>query len=181
MTEQRMDLKAAGRLLHLSPNGVRARAASGQIRHEKDNKGKWWVFLDPETVANQTSKLELPEASSEGSNVTSKPLDFEPERRALEAHIGTLEAALAAARSEIDTLRGTAGAVPRLEASLEALRARFDDKAGEVESLRAMLAAASEERQKLVADFLEKIAAKAENPAVDKRGWLARLFTARKS
>ncbi len=55
MPEQRMSLEEAGRLLGgLHPNTVRARAAKGKIRYEKDNSGKWFVFTDPEKAASNT-------------------------------------------------------------------------------------------------------------------------------
>lgn len=109
MPEERMGLKEAGRLLGLSANGVRARAAAGKIRHEIDNNRKWWVFLDPSAVANDSSKLRLPKTSNVTSTATSKTIDFEPERRAFEAHIETLKgevsglsAALADANRRLD-------------------------------------------------------------------------------
>jgi hypothetical protein len=109
MPEERLGLKEAGRLLSLSPNGVRARAAAGKIRYEIDNNRKWWVFLDPTAVANDSSKLRVPKALSVTSIATSKPFDFEPERRVFEAHIETLKgdvctltAALADAHRRLD-------------------------------------------------------------------------------
>lgn len=176
MPETRMGLKEAGKLLGLSPNGVRARAARHEIRHETDNRGKWWVFLDPDTIANDASKLRPTVSSNVGSTASSKPVDFEAERRALEAHIGTLTTALADARAEIADLKPKAETAARLQAQLDALQARFGDKAGEVEHLRAALSEANEERRKLVADLLEKIDAKAENLPAERPSWLFRLW-----
>src|SRR3954468_18525569 len=71
MPEQRMSLEEAGRLLGgLHPNTVRARAVKGKIRYEKDNSGKWFVFIDPEKAARdraECQKLKATKAELEAS------------------------------------------------------------------------------------------------------------------
>src|SRR3954469_13152255 len=74
MPEQRMSLEEAGRLLGgLHPNTVRARAAKGKIRYEKDNSGKWFVFIDPEKAANDRAKRQKLEAPKDALEVPMEP------------------------------------------------------------------------------------------------------------
>ena len=49
---QKMSLEAAGKVLGVSANAVRARAKKNPDKYaiERDNRGKIWVYIDPETV-----------------------------------------------------------------------------------------------------------------------------------
>ena len=105
MATERMDLKKAGTMLGLTPNAVRARAEKGHIPHEKDNRGKWWVFLDPETVANDRVKLDPPNTSNGSSNLTSKEAVFEGQINALEGRVKDLHGQIAGLEGERDDLR----------------------------------------------------------------------------
>ena len=87
MVERRMDLNEAGQLLGITANAVRARAKKGQIRYEADNKGKLWVFLDPETVANDNPPVETVEPSLKDEMKVSNQALIE----ALEGHIESLK------------------------------------------------------------------------------------------
>ena len=176
MGEQRLGLKEAGKLLGLSANGVRARAAAGKLRHEVDNARKWWVFLDPDTIANDGSKLRGQKTSNVTSNLKSQTTDFEPERQALKAHIASLSAALSAANAEIDHLRLTAGEVARLKAAFAALEAQHGMAGEEIAALRDRVAGLDVERQRLVADLLARLPALAPPVAAERIGWLRRLF-----
>ena len=105
MAAERMDLKRAGALLGLTPNAVRSRAEKGHIPHEKDNRGKWWVFIDPETAANDRSKLEVPKTSNGSSNLSSNAAIFEGQIKALEGHVETLREQVTGLQGERDDLR----------------------------------------------------------------------------
>ncbi len=63
----KMDLAQAGKLLGLSPNGMRARAKKDPSFYqlETDNAGKLWVVLDP-------SKLPDVKATLKPTNKTAK-------------------------------------------------------------------------------------------------------------
>ena len=105
MAAERMDLKTAGKRLGLTPNAVRARAEKGQIPHEKDNRGKWWVFVDPDTAPNSRVKLEPPKTSNGSSNITSKGVYFEGQIKTLEGRVEDLHGQIAGLESERDDLR----------------------------------------------------------------------------
>lgn len=105
MATERMDLKKAGAMLGLTPNAVRARAEKGHIPHEKDNRGKWWVFIDPETAANDRSKLEVPKTSNGSSNLSSNDTLFEGQIKALEGHVEALREQVTGLQGERDDLR----------------------------------------------------------------------------
>src|SRR4051794_24903633 len=94
MPEQRMSLEEAGRLLGgLHPNTVRSRAAKGKIRYEKDNSGKWFVFIDPEKAARdraERQKLKAAKAELEPP--------MEPK---IVSHFRTLEAAFQVLNDEL--------------------------------------------------------------------------------
>ncbi len=87
MVERRMDLNEAGQLLGVTANAVRARAKKGQIRYESDNKGKLWVFLDPDTAANDRPPVESVEPSLKDEMKVSNQALVE----ALEGHIESLK------------------------------------------------------------------------------------------
>lgn len=87
MVEKRMDLNEAGELLGITANAVRARAKKGQIRYEADNKGKLWVFLDPEQAANDRPQIESIEPSLKNEMKVSNQALIE----ALEGHIESLK------------------------------------------------------------------------------------------
>ena len=55
MTEARMSLAEAAKLLGIAPNSVRSRFKAGKIRGERDNEGKIWVWIDPSSI-EPTSK-----------------------------------------------------------------------------------------------------------------------------
>lgn len=182
MTEKRMDLKEAAGLLGISAEAVRARAKAGKLRYEKDNAQKWWVFLDPEQVANDAQNLESNRTLNSGRNLTPKATDFEGEKAALLGHIQTLKDALAASNAERDRLRDLADEraliAARLEAGLSAMSAKHDGAAALVDDLRRRLDLESDERRKLVADMLER-AAKPEYQAADAPNWFSRWFRSR--
>src|SRR3954471_6888500 len=105
MPEQRMSLEEAGRLLGgLHPNTVRARAAKGKIRYEKDNSGKWFVFIDPEKAARdraERQKLKATKAELEAPVEPPIVRNF----KVLEATIRVLNEELKASRVEREELK----------------------------------------------------------------------------
>lgn len=179
MPEKRLGLKEAGALLGISAEAVRARAKAGKLRYEKDNAQKWWVFLDPEQVANDAQNLESNRTLNSGRNSTQKANDFEGEKAALLGHIQTLKDALSASNAERDRLRDLADeralVAVRLEAGLAAMTAQNEAAAALVDDLRRRLDLETDERRKLVADVLER-ANKPENRAADAPNWFSRMI-----
>lgn len=179
MVEKRMGLREAGALLGITAEAVRARAKSGKLRYEKDNAQKWWVFLDPEQVANDDQNLESKKPLISSPNVTPKAVDFEGERAALLGHIKALETALADSVAERDRLRLLAdersAIAARLEAGLAAMSAKYEGKSDLVEDLRRRLDQETDERRKLVADMMER-AVKPENRPADAPNWFRRVI-----
>lgn len=98
MLEQ-LTLIEAGQVLGISPDAVRMRIKRGSMQAEKDEDGRWLVWVDTEQAAAEREAGREPDAAGER----------EPERErsaeALRAQIEVLEARLAAAESERDFLR----------------------------------------------------------------------------
>jgi DNA repair exonuclease SbcCD ATPase subunit len=173
MPEQRMSLEEAGRLLGgLHPNTVRARAAKGKIRYEKDNSGKWFVFIDPEKAASSRAKRQELKAPKDELELPIEPpfvSDFKP----LEATIQILAEELKVTRAERDELKAKlnerAEAVARLEVAEATLSAKSEAAAEEVERLRQRLEQETHESRKMLAEMLERMAALKLTP--ERRSW----------
>lgn len=114
MPDVRMSLADAAAALGIAPNSVRSRFKAGKLRGERDNAGKIWVWLDPDSEA---SKSNPSKPSKEGS----KPFEIE----ALQAHIHTLSEQLALANAELAALRPGAAEIGGLRASVAALEAQL--------------------------------------------------------
>jgi chromosome segregation ATPase len=173
MPEQRMSLEEAGRLLGgLHPNTVRARAAKGKIRYEKDNSGKWFVFIDPEKAANDRAKRQKLEAPKDALEVPMEP-PIVINLRSLEATIQVLNEELKAIRAERDELKGKLSerteAAAHLEVTMAALSAKSETAAEEVEQLRRRLEQETDQNRKMLAEVLERMTA--QKPAPERRGW----------
>ncbi|WP_149541479.1 hypothetical protein [Siccirubricoccus phaeus] len=187
MAVERMGLKEAGELLGITRNAVKARIAAGKLRGERGNlDNKWWVFLDPETIANDKPKGGN-DTSTAGYNDTGNDIEKSALLDALTAHIDTLKADLADARAEITRLRPRAEAVDKLQAELDGLRERHADKAAELDRLQKLVEAAGEERRALVADFLAKLNTPPPKPpaapppaTAERLSWLSRWWGSRK-
>src|SRR5215207_546715 len=119
MPEQRMSLEDAGRLLGgLHPNTVRARAAKGKIRYEKDNSGKWFVFINPEKAARdraERQKLKATKAELEAAIEPPIVSNF----KTLEATIQVLNEELKASRVEREELKAKLSERTEVAARLE--------------------------------------------------------------
>ncbi len=173
MPEQRMSLEEAGRLLGgLHPNTVRARAAKGKIRYEKDNSGKWFVFIDPERAASnraERQKLEVPK--SEFNSLIEPPIagDF----KFLEATIQILTEELKAIRTERDELKSKLIERAETAARLEVAEAIFSAKSKatqeEVERLRQQLERETDENRKMLTEMLGRMITPKSTP--ERRGW----------
>ena len=100
--DQRMDLEAAGKLLGLHPNSVRARAKKGKLRHETDNTGKIWVWVDTDKAANDRPTTKPSKAPVEPSmKVSNQELVA-----AFEGQIEALKSEATSLRETVTDLRG---------------------------------------------------------------------------
>lgn len=133
MTGVRMSLEEAGKALGgLHPNTVRNRARNGKIPFEKDNSGKWWVFIDLDQAANdakaRASKSPTVEPALKVTNVS----DF----GYLEVTINAMSRELEAVRAERDTLRAKASTADQIEALRAGLEAQVSAAKREIADLR---------------------------------------------
>lgn len=103
--DQRMDLEAAGKLLGLHPNSIRARAKKGKIRHETDNTGKIWVWISADQAASTPPTMKASKAEAEPSMKASN------------------QALIAAFEGQIETLKNEASG---LRETISDLRTRLD-------------------------------------------------------
>jgi hypothetical protein len=171
MPEQRMSLEEAGRLLGgLHPNTVRARAAKGKIRYEKDNSGKWFVFVDPEKAARdraERQKLKAPKAELEAPLEPPIVSSF----KALEATILVLNEELKASRVEREDLKVKLNerteAAARLEVAMATLSAKSEAATEEVGRLRRRLEQETDENRKRLTEILEHMAARKLSPELE--------------
>ncbi|MBS5905134.1 hypothetical protein ACX4MY_00060 [Roseomonas mucosa] len=168
-------MKEAGELLGITRNAVKARITAGKLEGSRDNAGKWWVLIDPSTVANDrptaVSNSETDISNDSGNDIEKTAL-FD----ALTAHIDTLKADLEEARAEIARLRPRAETADRLDAALDALRQQYADKAAEVDQLRKRLDGTSDDLRQAVAAMLAQMATPPP-PAVSERpSWLGGWF-----
>ncbi len=119
-----MSLADAAALLGVAPNSVRSRFKNGKLRGERDNQGKIWVWLEPESARLEGSKSKaskpVVEAALKGSI---KPSII----TALEAHNRTLTEQLGLAQAELATLRSRASTADRLEAEIAGLEVLRDE------------------------------------------------------
>jgi hypothetical protein len=100
--DQRMDLEAAGKLLGLHPNSVRARAKKGKLRHETDNAGKIWVWVDADKAANDRPTMNPSKSPVEPSmKVSNQELVA-----AFEGQIEALKSEATSLRETVTDLRG---------------------------------------------------------------------------
>lgn len=69
-----MSLADAAKLLGIAPNSVRSRFKSGKIRGERDNEGKIWVWIDPDSFepASKPSRNLRPNPSNTDEITTLK-------------------------------------------------------------------------------------------------------------
>lgn len=95
---QKFSLEAAGKLLGVGANAVRARAKKNpELYHvERDNGGKIWVWIDPENLQNMKA---------------SKDNQLDPKTRSLKASIEALQERVSTAE------RGEAAAMARADAA----------------------------------------------------------------
>lgn len=144
MAEVRMSLEAAAKALGgLHPNTVRNRAKTGKIPFEKDNSGKWWVFIDPDKADNDAKKKQSTPSTPEPTNAG----DFSH----LELTIQTTSRELEAVRAERDALRDRASEADKLAALRAGLEAKISSAQQELGRMR-------DERAELKADHAEALA-----------------------
>lgn len=115
MAQIRMSLAQAAKALGIAPNSVRSRFKTGKLKGERDNSGKIWVWIDPDTLPPAPLKTRKSKLSIEGSE--------SGEITALKSHIQTLEQQLARSQAEAEALRAKVAQADRLEAQLEGERA----------------------------------------------------------
>lgn len=98
---EKLTLIEAGQVLGISPDAVRMRIKRGTMQAEKDEDGRWLVWVDTEQAA----------AERESEREAKQAEEREPEREgelsaeALRAQIGELEERLEELRQERDFLR----------------------------------------------------------------------------
>ncbi len=151
-----MDLKEASTLLGITPNAVRHRAKNGQSpfnpndkAYEKDNKHKWWVFLDPDALpaSNDTSNGTSNSTSKRASNETR----FEGEIKALQGHVETLKEGLAVERAEVARLRAVEAESVELKVKIGTLDEALRTERVETARLRLVERDAGDLRVKVAA------------------------------
>ena len=108
MPEIRMSLVEASAILGIATNSVRSRYKSGKIRGEHDNKGRIWVWIDPESS---------PSKRSVSNN------SIEPNIEALKI----LTEQLSIANLELADLRPKAAMAERLDAERPLLLGQIED------------------------------------------------------
>lgn len=164
-----MDLKEASKLLGITPNAVRHRAKTGQSpfnandkAFEKDNKHKWWVFLDPDALpaSNDTSNG----TSNSTSKIASNEVRFEGEIKALQGHVETLTEGLARERAEVARLRAVEAESVELKVKNAGLDAALSAERVETARLRLVERDAGDLREKNAALTGELNALKARRP-----------------
>src|SRR4051812_44802732 len=158
MPEQRMSLEEAGRLLGgLHPNTVRARAAKGKMRYEKDNSGKWFVFIDPEKAARDRAERQKLKATKAELETQLEP-PIVSNLKALEATVQVLSEELKASRIEKEELKAKlyerTEVAARLEVTVATLSARSEAATEEVECLRRRLEQEVDENRKRLVEIL---------------------------
>jgi hypothetical protein len=100
MLEQ-LTLIEAGQVLGISPDAVRMRIKRGSMQAEKDEDGRWLVWVDVEQAAAEREAEREPDAIGERDLEREGELSAE----ALQARVAVLEARLEAIESERDFLR----------------------------------------------------------------------------
>lgn len=181
MGEQRYSLEEAAQLLGgVHPNTVRSRAAKGKYRYDKDNSGKWFVWLDPDKVANDCkppkpleapkAKLEVPMEPPIGSIISSLELTIQVLNTELEARRGEC----AALQVKVDERNETA---QRLEVAMATLAAHNEASSAEIEQLRTRLTEETETNRRHLLDLLERMTPKpAETALPMKQSFWRRLL-----
>ena len=109
MQPQRMTLNEAAAALGIAPNSVRTRFKSGKIKGERDNAGKIWVWLSPDTPANMRPSKKL------------------RQKVTVEAKNNDLEPIIEMLTEEVRTLRPKAAEAERLAGELSGLRVALDE------------------------------------------------------
>jgi DNA-binding transcriptional MerR regulator len=99
MLEQ-LTLIEAGQVLGISPDAVRMRIKRGSMQAEKDEDGRWLVWVDVEQAAAEREAEREPDAAGEREGERD-----ELSAEALRARIGELERRLEELREERDFLR----------------------------------------------------------------------------
>jgi DNA-binding transcriptional MerR regulator len=99
MLEQ-LTLIEAGQVLGISPDAVRMRIKRGSMQAEKDEDGRWLVWVDVEQAAAEREAEREPDAAGEREGERD-----ELSAEALRARVGELERRLEELREERDFLR----------------------------------------------------------------------------
>jgi len=185
-----MDLKEAGKLLGLTANAVRSRAEKGKYpfenkdkAFEKDNQGKWFVFLDPEKITNDPASNVASNGTSNGtSRRGSNASKFEGEIKALQGHVKTLSETLGLERAEVTRLRVIEAESVDLKVENASLKSELQGVRDRLLDLQKLHEAApNPPGEEVVPQAIISTAATAgpgEGPERGKgmRGWLARLL-----
>lgn len=134
--QQKFNLESAGRLLGISASAMRARAKKNPEKYllERDNRGRIWVWIDPESLPDLQPSM--------------KPSKGKP----LKAEAGELKAAIQAMRDHVEAVAAAAD----LQAQISALRddlAKAEQRAAVADALAEERARALEAAERNLADL----------------------------
>lgn len=162
---QKFSLEAAGNLLGIGANAVRARAKKnpGIYQIERDNRGKIWVHLDPENLHG----LKVTKAVSVGTTLD----DLKASIEALKYQSDAVAAA-SDLRARVISLEAELAVLKQVAQAQEAL---LSDRADQIADLRSRLDKEGDERRRLAAVLTDQSAAKPgadrQADAVRRRWW----------
>ena len=162
---QKFSLEAAGNLLGIGANAVRARAKKNPdiYQIERDNRGKIWVHLDPENLQG----LKVTKAVSVGTTIDDLKASIEAlkDQAVAVAAASDLRARVISLEAELSVLKQVA----------QAQEALLSDRADQIADLRSRLDKESEERRRLAAILTDQSATKQranlQDGAASRRWW----------
>ena len=170
MTEQRVSLREAGELLEISPDTVRYRFRQGEIRGERDNQGKIWVFIDPDTLPGRKAASGRKSKDSQPGNEEPSSLEIQPGNsieiktmwdllEAVSERLKDTQDRLKETQEERDRLRTLADELPIRLAEVVALKERLSgvemSAQNERQTAAELIAEEATERQTLTAALIE--------------------------
>ena len=171
MAEQRVSLREAGELLEISPDTVRYRFRQGEIRGERDNQGKIWVFIDPDTLPGRKAASGRKSKDSQPGNEEPSNLEIQPGNSIeIETMRDLLEAVSERLKDTQDRLKETQEERDRLRTLADELPIRLAEVVALKERLSGVEMSAQNERQtaaELIADLRRRVETEAAGRAAE--------------